>query len=50
MGSEHQQKTILIIDDEQDIAIMLRMTLEQYGLLILTLYYHTKILGVVNTI
>jgi len=31
MGSEHQQKRILIIDDEKDIAIILQMTLEQYG-------------------
>jgi DNA-binding response OmpR family regulator len=31
MGSEQQQKRILIIDDEQDIAMILRMTLEQYG-------------------
>ena len=31
MGAEKQRKRILIIDDEQDIALILRMTLEQYG-------------------
>jgi DNA-binding response OmpR family regulator len=31
MGPEQQQKGILIIDDEQDIAMILQMTLEQYG-------------------
>ena len=31
MGSEQQQKRILIIDDEQDIANILQLTLERYG-------------------
>jgi len=31
MAPKHQQKRILIVDDEEDIAIILQMTLEQYG-------------------
>jgi DNA-binding response OmpR family regulator len=31
MGSEQQQKRILIIDDEEDVAISLSMALEQNG-------------------